>query len=77
VILNPHTSVYIVNNTAMQYSGGIVADDVCVVEHYCFFQTGNLNYTQMDARVVMKGNRAGVSEKCLYSSPREDKPPPT
>ena len=53
MILNPHTSVYIVNNTAVQYGGGIV-DDECTKGRYCFFQTGNLNYTQTDARVVME-----------------------
>ena len=64
MILNPHTSAYIVNNTAVQYGGGILAE--CAVEHYCFFQTGNLNYTQMDARVVMEGNRAGKAGDSIF-----------
>ena len=67
MILNPHTSVYIVNNTAVQYGGGILADDKCTMgQHYCFFQTGNLNYTQMDARVVMDGNRAGKAGDSIF-----------
>ena len=64
MILNPHTSVYIVNNTAVRYGGGILAE--CAVGHYCFFQTGNLNYTQMDARVVMEGNRAGKAGDSIF-----------
>ena len=64
--LDPHTTVYIVNNTAVQYGGGILAEDECTMEHYCFFQTGNLNYTQMDARVVMEGNRAGKAGDSIF-----------
>ena len=37
MILNPHISVYIVNNTAVRYGGGILADGECTIEHYCFF----------------------------------------
>jgi len=62
MILNPHTSVYIVNNTAVRYGGGILADEEYSKGHYCFFQTGYLNYTQMDTRVVMEGNTAGKAE---------------
>ena len=64
MILTPHTSVYIVNNTAVRYGGGIIAE--CAVGHYCFFQTDNLNYTQMDARVVMEGNRAGKAGDSIF-----------
>jgi len=66
MILNPHTSVYIVNNTAVQYGGGILADDECTIGRDCFFQTGNLNYTRMDARVVMEGNRAGKAGDSIF-----------
>jgi len=66
MMLIPHTSVYIVNNTAVQYGGGILADDVCREGGYCFFQTGNLNYTQMDARVIMEGNRAGKAGDSIF-----------
>ena len=66
MILNPHTSVYIINNTAVWYGGGILADDECTKGRYCFFQTGNLNYTQMDARVVMEGNRAGKAGDSIF-----------
>jgi len=38
MILNAHTSVYIVYNTAVWYGGGILADEECTMEHYCFFQ---------------------------------------
>ena len=64
--LDPHTTVYIVNNTVLQYGGGILAEDECTMEHYCFFQAGNLNYTQMDARVVMEGNRAGKAGDSIF-----------
>ena len=37
-----HTSVYIVNKTAVRYGGGLLADDECTTGHYCFFQTDNL-----------------------------------
>ena len=43
MILNPNTTVYIVNNTAVRYGGGILADDECTVGRYCFFQTDDLN----------------------------------
>ena len=68
MILNPHTSVYIVNNTAVRYGGGILADEECAKGHYCFFQTaaGYLNYTHMDTRVVMEGNRAGKAEDSIF-----------
>ena len=66
MILNPHTSVYIVNNTAVHYGGGILAGEECRWERYCFFQNGNLNYTQMDARVVMDGNRAGKAGDSIF-----------
>ena len=66
MILNPHTSVYIVNNTAVQYGGGILAEDECTMEHYCFFQSGKINYTQMDARVLMEGNRAGKAGDSIF-----------
>jgi len=66
MVLTPHTSVYIVNNIAMRYGGGILADDECTKGRYCFFQTGHLNYTQMDARVVMKGNRAGRAGDSIF-----------
>ena len=66
MILTPHTTVYIVNNTAVRYGGGIIADDECIVEHYCFFQTNNVNYTRMDARVVMEGNRAGKAGDSIF-----------
>ena len=66
MILNPNTSVYIVNNTAVQYGGGILGYDECKKGCYCFFQAGNLNYTQMDARVVMEGNRAGKAGDSIF-----------
>ena len=66
MILNPHTTVYIVNNTAVRYGGGILAEDECTLEHYCFFQTDTLNYTRMDARVVMEGNRAGKAGDSIF-----------
>ena len=64
MILNPHTSVYIVNNTAVRYGGGILAEDECTMGRYCFFQT--LSYTQMTARVVMEGNRAGKAGDSIF-----------
>ena len=64
--LDPHTSVHIVNNTAVRYGGGILAEDECTMKHYCFFQAGNLNYTQMDARVIMEGNRAGKAGDSIF-----------
>ena len=63
MILNPHTTVYMVNNTAVRYGGGIVADDECTTGRYCFFQTG---YAEMDARVVMEGNRAGKAGDSIF-----------
>ena len=66
MILSPHTSVYIVNNTAVRYGGGILADDECTMGHYCFFQTSNLNHTRMEARVVMEGNRAGKAGDSIF-----------
>jgi len=68
MILNPHTSVYIVNNTAVQYGDGILADDECTMGRYCFFQTDNLklSYTQMDVRVVMESNRAGRAGDAIF-----------
>ena len=66
MILTPHTSVYIVNNTAVRYGGGILVDEECTMERYCFFQTGFVNYTQMDARVVMEGNRAGKAGDSIF-----------
>ena len=68
IILNPHTSVYVVNNTAVRYGGGILADDECTVGRYCFFQTDNLklSYTQMDVRVVMESSRAGRAGDSIF-----------
>ena len=66
MILKLHTSVYIVNNTAVQYGGGILVDDECTKGQYCFFQTDNLNYTQMDVRVVMEGNQAGKAGDIIF-----------
>ena len=67
MILNPHTSVYIINNTAVQYGGGILADEECKKGRYCFFQIGNLNYTQMDTKVIMEGNRAGKAGDSIFA----------
>ena len=66
MVLNPNTTVYIVNNTAVEYGGGIQAGDECTKGHYCFFQAGSLNYTRMDARVVMEGNRAGKAGDSIF-----------
>ena len=66
MILTPHTSVYIVNNTAVRYGGGIL-DGECIAGCYCFFdKPSNLNYTQMGARVVMEGNRAGKAGDSIF-----------
>jgi len=34
MILNSNATVYIVNNTAVRYGGGILADDECTKGHY-------------------------------------------
>ena len=68
--LIPHTTVYIVNNTAIQYGGGILADDECTAASYCFFQISNeylgLNSTQLDVRFIMEGNRAGRAGDSIF-----------
>lgn len=38
IILKPHTVMYVINNTAVHYGGGILVNEECVAETPCFFQ---------------------------------------
>ena len=66
--LSPHTIVNMVNNTAVQYGGGILADDECITEAPCFFQIEEFDgsFTELDVSIVMEGNRAGIAGDSLF-----------
>ena len=65
--LKPHTNVNIVNNTAVQYGGGILVDE-CIADDPCFFQIEEFNgsFTELDVNIVMEGNRAGIAGDSIF-----------
>ena len=68
LMLSPHTNVNIINNTAVWYGGGILADDECITDDPCFFQADGFDgsFTDLDVRVVMEGNRAGRAGDSIF-----------
>ena len=65
--LKPHTTVNLVNNTAVQYGGGVLVGE-CITEDPCFFQIDGFdgNFTELDVSIVMEGNRAGIAGGSIY-----------
>ena len=66
--LSPHTVVNMVNNTAVQYGGGILAVSECNTKVPCFFQIGEFdgNFIELDVSIVMEGNRAGIAGDSIF-----------
>ena len=65
--LSPHTTVNMVNNTAVQYGGGVQVDQ-CITEAPCFFQIDGFdgNFTEMDISIVMEGNKARKAGDSIF-----------
>jgi len=63
---SPHQCVHSQQHSSAVWWWYTIADDECTMGLYCFFQTGYLNYTQMDTRVVMEGNRAGKAGDSMH-----------
>ena len=68
MILKPHTIMYMINNTAVQYGGGILVNMECVAETPCMFQIDgfNGNITELDVRIEMEGNKAGSAGDSIF-----------
>jgi len=60
--------MYVINNTAVQYGGGILVNEECVAVGPCFFQIDGFNgsITEMDIRIVMEGNKAGRAGDSIF-----------
>ena len=68
LMLQPHTNVNMANNTAVQYGGGILVDDICIIDVPCFFQVDGFDgsFTDLDVSIVMEGNRAGIAGDSIF-----------
>ena len=69
--LLPNTTIYMTDNTALYYGGGIAVSGACSGTTYCFFQTDHLVDTRPDFRthdiaVIMENNTAGIAGDSVF-----------
>ena len=61
LILKPHTIMYVINNTAVQYGGGILVNEECVAETPCFFQIDGFNGNITELKTTVRERKtAGI-----------------
>ena len=75
IYLHRGTQVYILENTALKYGGGICVDGGSYIEIYdlCFYQIPDLDILHSnDTRVYFKGNIASITGYAIYAGTVND-----